>query len=64
MTVEECLKGKRDEILRLAHKYGARNIHAFGSLVRGEADEVSDLDLLVELDPARSLFDLGASVQA
>lgn len=59
MTLEERLKGKRDEILRLAAKYGARNVRAFGSLARGEADEASDLDLLVELDAGRSLLDLG-----
>lgn len=59
MTLEERLKGKREEVLRLAAKYGARNVRAFGSLARGEADEASDLDLLVELDPGRSLLDLG-----
>ncbi len=59
MTLEERLKGKRDEILRLAARYGARNVRAFGSVARGDADEDSDLDLLVELDPGRSLLDLG-----
>ena len=59
MTLEERLKGKRDEILCLAAKYGARNVRAFGSVARGEADETSDLDLLVDLEPGRSLLDLG-----
>ena len=59
MTLEERLKGRRDDILRLAAKYGARNVRAFGSVARGEADEASDLDLLVELEPGRSLLDLG-----
>jgi hypothetical protein len=53
------MKDKRDEILRLAAKYGARNVRAFGSAARGEADEASDLDFLVELEPRRSLLDLG-----
>ena len=59
VSLEQCLQGKRNEILRLATKYGARNVRVFGSLARGEADEASDLDLLVELDPGRSLLDLG-----
>ena len=59
VSLEQCLRGKRNEILRLATKYGARNVRVFGSLARGEADEASDLDLLVELDPGRSLLDLG-----
>jgi hypothetical protein len=59
MTLQERLQGKREAVLRLAAKYGARNVRAFGSLARGEADESSDVDLLVELEPGRSLFDLG-----
>lgn len=31
----------------------------FGSVARGEADERSDVDFLVELEPGRSLLDLG-----
>ena len=31
----------------------------FGSVARGEADETSDIDFLVELEPGRTLFDLG-----
>ena len=30
----------------------------FGSLVRGQSDEMSDIDFLVELEPGRTLFDL------
>ena len=59
MSPEQRLQGKRNDILRLATKYGARNVRVFGSLARGESDEASDLDLLVELDPGRSLLDLG-----
>lgn len=59
MTVEELLKEKREEILRIAAKYGARNVRVFGSLTRGEADAASDIDFLVEMEPGRSLFDLG-----
>ncbi len=50
---------KRQEILALAEKYGARNVRVFGSVARGEARPDSDIDFLVELEPGRSLFDLG-----
>lgn len=50
---------KRQEILKIAAKHGAYNVRIFGSVARGEADEHSDVDFLVELEPERSLFDLG-----
>jgi hypothetical protein len=37
----------------------ARNVRVFGSVARGEADEASDVDFLVEMEPGRSLLDLG-----
>jgi uncharacterized protein len=51
MTLEERLKGNRDEILRLAVKYGTRNVREFGSLARGELRPESDVDLLIEFKP-------------
>ncbi len=59
MTLEQRLKEKRQEILRIAAEHGAFNVRVFGSVARGEADEQSDIDFLVELEPGRSLFDLG-----
>ncbi len=50
---------KRDKIFRLAKGYGARNIRIFGSVARGRVDAKSDVDFLVELEPGRSLLDLG-----
>jgi Predicted nucleotidyltransferases len=57
MTLETLLNAKRDEILQVCAKYGARNVRVFGSVARGEADEQSDIDLLVEFEPNRSLLD-------
>jgi hypothetical protein len=57
MTPIELLAAKREEILRIAAKHGARNVRVFGSVVRGEADEASDIDLLVEFEAGRSLLD-------
>ena len=38
---------------RLAATYGVRDLLLFGSIARGEATEVSDVDLIVEFDPDR-----------
>ncbi len=59
MSVEELLKTRREEILQISAKYGARNVRIFGSVARGEARPDSDIDFLVEMEPGRSLFDLG-----
>jgi predicted nucleotidyltransferase len=60
MTLEELLKDNREAILRICAKHGARNVRVFGSTARGEADEQSDIDLIVEFDPDRSLLDHAA----
>lgn len=60
MGVDELLKEKREQILKIAAKHGARNVRVFGSVARGEADEKSDIDFLVELEPGRSLLDHAA----
>lgn len=60
MGVEELLKDKREEILRIAASHGARNVRVFGSVARGEADDSSDIDLLVDMEPDRSLLDVTA----
>lgn len=43
------LREKRQEILRLVAKHGARNIRVFGLVVRDEAGDESDIDFLVEI---------------
>ena len=57
MTLEELLQVKREQILTVCAKYGARNVRVFGSVARGEADEQSDIDLIVDFEPGRSLLD-------
>ena len=59
MGIRELLEEKREEILRIAASHGARNVRVFGSVARGEADEASDIDFLVEMEPGRSLLDMG-----
>jgi uncharacterized protein len=56
----QTLRERREDILALAQKHGASNVRVFGSVARGEADAASDVDFLVDFDPKKSLFDLGA----
>lgn len=56
--IRELLQNRREEIIRTAMKYGARNVRVFGSAARGEATDHSDIDLLVDMEPGRSLLDL------
>ena len=46
---EELLK-KLEENQGAIHKYGVRRLGLFGSCARGECDETSDLDFVVEFD--------------
>ena len=48
----------KKEILRLAKLHGIKQVRVFGSTVRGEASETSDIDLLVDIEEGRSLLDL------
>jgi len=59
MNLGALLKEKREDILRIAAKHGARNVRVFGSVVRGEARPDSDVDFLVDMEPGRSLLDMG-----
>jgi predicted nucleotidyltransferase len=59
MSINELLQEKREDILRIAAKRGAYNVRVFGSVARGESDSKSDIDILVDMEPGRSLFDLG-----
>jgi len=59
MRLEELLDEKREDILRLAAKHGAKHVRVFGSVARGESDVQSDVDFLVEMESGRSLLDMG-----
>jgi uncharacterized protein len=53
----KTLRARRQPILRYASDHGARNVRVFGSAARGDA-AANDVDLLVEMEPGRSLLDL------
>ena len=53
------LMSKRDQILKIAAKRGAKRIRLFGSAARGDSGPGSDVDFLEEFEPGRSLLDQG-----
>jgi predicted nucleotidyltransferase len=58
MTLSELRTTQKQSILSIAAKRGARNVRVFGSVARGQSDDSSDVDFLVDLEPTRTLFDL------
>ena len=52
LGITEIIGDKREQILLLAEQYGANNMRIFGSVLRGEATETSDVDLLAHFPEA------------
>lgn len=48
------IQNQRDTIVAIANRHGATNVRVFGSVVRGEARDESDIDFLVEMCPQHS----------
>jgi|SRR5579885_212781 predicted nucleotidyltransferase len=59
ITLEDLQREKREDIPGIAERYGAYNVRVFGSVARKEADAESDIDFLVDMEPGRTLFDIG-----
>jgi uncharacterized protein len=55
-TLDE-LRSKRAEILQLARAHKATRVRLFGSVVRGQQGENSDVDFLVDFEPGASTLD-------
>jgi uncharacterized protein len=62
MRFEDLLE-KRDEILAIAARHGAGNVRVFGSVVRGEAGEESDIDFLMDTPAEGGLLEYIALIQ-
>lgn len=54
------LRRQRRRLLDAAERHGVSRLRVFGSLARGEAKAASDIDLLVDLKPGRTLLNLAA----
>ena len=50
----------RAQILSLASQHGIKSMKIFGSMARGDANDTSDADFLVEMEDGYDLFDLGS----
>ena len=56
MSIRVALSAKREQVLAVAAKHGARDVRVFGSVARGEESPESDVDLLVRFDPGVTLL--------
>ncbi len=54
MGIDDILRHKRKEILRIAEQHGAHDVRVFGSVASGKATENSDVDFLVRVGPSTS----------
>ncbi len=54
------VRRRRAEILGVCARHGASRPRVFGSVASGTATSESDLDLVVDLEPGRTLFDVAA----
>ncbi len=52
LDLRDLIEAHRRELDAVMHRYGAKNPRLFGSVARGDATEESDIDILVDLDPA------------
>jgi len=63
MAIDKVLSSRREEILRVAEPYGARDVRVFGSRARDEARPDSDFDTLVTVGEHTSLLEIVAIKQ-
>ena len=57
-ALASALRFERARIRQVAAEHGARNLRVFGSVARGDEHGASDVDLLIDLAPDRTLLDL------
>lgn len=62
MQTKQWMVSRCSEILSLAAQHGASNVRVFGSVARGDDDTESDIDIMVDLEPGRSLFERDVDV--
>jgi hypothetical protein len=63
MAIDKVLQSRREEIVGIAERYGARNVRVFGSRARGESRPNSDFDILVTVGEHTSLLDIMPSAR-
>lgn len=60
MKPSDALSQNREKIRSIVEGNRGKNARVFGSVVRGEDDENSDLDILIDPTDETTLFDIGA----
>ncbi len=58
MVANVFLREYRNSILSIAQSHGMSHVRVFGSMARNVDTDDSDIDLLVKIDPQRSLLDI------
>jgi len=56
--MNEQIRAAREKALEVLQKNGIKRAAFFGSIVRGEMTDESDIDILVEFEGRKSLLDL------
>jgi uncharacterized protein len=59
MRIEEIIK-VRKQVYQIAARHGVTKVFVFGSVARGESNEISDIDFLVEMEESASALGVGA----
>jgi uncharacterized protein len=62
MELRELLRQRRNDLLAAASRRGASNLRVFGSVARGNHDDRSDIDFLVDFESSRSLVDVAGLI--
>jgi predicted nucleotidyltransferase len=60
MKPSQALESNRVAIRAIIERHRARNARVFGSVLRGEDHEDSDLDILIDPTSETTMFDIGA----
>ena len=61
MKPSEALRLKREAVRRVVESHRGTNARVFGSVLRGDDGEMSDLDILIDPTPGTTLLDIGAN---
>lgn len=56
----EDIRNFKEKLYQIASKNGITKIFVVGSVARGESDQFSDIDFLIEMDEDASAFGVGA----
>jgi len=62
VELRELLRRRRADLLAAASRRGASNLRVFGSVARGNHDDQSDIDFLVDFESSRSLVDVAGLI--